>query len=56
MSDTDLDVADEAVKVCPVGAILKKHVGYKVPVGQRTYDHEPIGSEIEKKQKAGATN
>lgn len=56
LSDTDLDAADEAVKVCPVGAILKKHVGYKIPVGQRPFDHEPIGSEIEKKQEAAATN
>ena len=45
--DTDLDVADQAVELCPVGAILKKRVGYAVPVGKRLYDHEPIGSDIE---------
>jgi [NiFe] hydrogenase diaphorase moiety small subunit len=38
---------DQAVEACPVGAILKKRVGYAVPVGQRKYDHEPIGTEIE---------
>jgi hypothetical protein len=30
-----------------VGAILRKRVGYAVPVGKRLYDHEPIGTEIE---------
>jgi [NiFe] hydrogenase diaphorase moiety small subunit len=47
LKDTDLDVTDEAVGICPVGAILKKREGYKVPIGQRLYDHEPIGSDIE---------
>lgn len=47
LADTDADVTDKAVEVCPVGAILRKGVGYAIPVGQRKYDHEPIGSEIE---------
>jgi [NiFe] hydrogenase diaphorase moiety small subunit len=47
LADTDLDVADRAADICPVGAILKKHVGYSIPVGQRKYDHMPIGSDIE---------
>ncbi len=47
LSDTDINLTDKAVDVCPVGAILRKRVGYKVPVGQRLYDHKPIGSEIE---------
>lgn len=47
LKDTDLEVADAAVEVCPVGAILRKHEGYKTPVGQRPYDHQPIGSDIE---------
>ena len=48
--DTDIDVTDQAVEVCPVGAILKKRVGYAVPIGQRQYDHRPIGSDIEARQ------
>ena len=48
--DTDIDVTDQAVEVCPVGAILKKRVGYAVPIGQRQYDHQPIGSDIEARQ------
>jgi len=47
LAETDLKVADKAVEVCPVGAILKKRVGYAVPVGQRQYDQAPIGSDIE---------
>ena len=47
LADTDINVTDRAIDVCPVGAILRKHVGFKVPVGQRQYDHRPIGSEIE---------
>lgn len=47
LGGTDLDVSDKAVEICPVGAILRKRVGYKVPVGQRTYDEKPIGSDIE---------
>ena len=48
LGDTNLDVADKAADVCPVGAIIKKRVGFAVPVGQRLYDTKPIGSDIEK--------
>jgi [NiFe] hydrogenase diaphorase moiety small subunit len=44
---TNVDVADQAIDVCPVGALLKKRIGYAVPIGQRKFDHTPIGSEIE---------
>lgn len=37
----------EAMEVCPVGAILKKERGYYSPIGQRKYDNQPIGSDIE---------
>jgi [NiFe] hydrogenase diaphorase moiety small subunit len=47
LGNTDADAADKAISVCPVGAILRKRVGFAVPVGRRLYDHEPIGSEIE---------
>jgi len=49
LADTELESADKAVEACPVGSILKKRVGYKVPIGARLYDHNPIGSEIESK-------
>jgi len=49
LADTDMSAADEATDICPVGAILKKRVGFAVPIGKRLYDHQPIGSEIEAK-------
>jgi [NiFe] hydrogenase diaphorase moiety small subunit len=54
LADTNMDVTDQAVEICPVGAILKKRTGYRVPVGERVYDHQPIGSDIEHKQAAAA--
>jgi [NiFe] hydrogenase diaphorase moiety small subunit len=47
LARTDLKLADAVVEACPVGALMRKRVGYAVPVGQRPYDHEPIGSDIE---------
>lgn len=40
--------AQEAMEICPVGAILKKEQGYIVPIGERKFDKLPIGSDIEK--------
>ena len=48
LAETDADVTDKATEICPVGALLRKRVGYALPVGQRKYDHEPIGSDIER--------
>jgi [NiFe] hydrogenase diaphorase moiety small subunit len=42
LADTSLAVEDEAMRVCPVGVILRKRRGFRVPIGQRTYDEEPI--------------
>jgi [NiFe] hydrogenase diaphorase moiety small subunit len=47
LADTDMAETDRAAELCPVGCIIRKRVGYAVPVGQRIYDREPIGSEIE---------
>ncbi|MCK9522602.1 MAG: 2Fe-2S iron-sulfur cluster-binding protein [Proteobacteria bacterium] len=47
LSQTDLAGIDKAVDSCPVGAILRKGTAFSVPIGQRLYDNEPIGSEIE---------
>ena len=48
LAGTDLKVDDEAVSACPVGCLMEKRVGYAVPVGERLYDKEPIGSDVEK--------
>ncbi|HOF13060.1 MAG TPA: ferredoxin, partial [Spirochaetota bacterium] len=42
------DMAKKAMDLCPVGAILKKEVGFAIPIGKRKFDAKPIGSEIEK--------
>ncbi|MCL7963163.1 MAG: 2Fe-2S iron-sulfur cluster-binding protein [marine benthic group bacterium] len=47
LRDTDLDVSDRAVDICPVGAIIRKGVGFTVPIGARRYDGAPIGSDVE---------
>jgi [NiFe] hydrogenase diaphorase moiety small subunit len=47
---TNLSVTDKAAESCPVGCIVKKRVGFAVPIGQRLYDKKPIGSEIESRK------
>lgn len=42
LGDSELSASDKAVSVCPVGAILPKHVGYDQPIGERLYDNKPI--------------
>ncbi|MDD8030838.1 MAG: 2Fe-2S iron-sulfur cluster-binding protein [Acidobacteriota bacterium] len=40
----------QAMDICPVGAILKKEAGFRIPIGKRKFDYRPIGSEIEEKE------
>jgi len=42
LGDSSFDKEDKAAQVCPVGAILPKHQGYEVPIGERYYDRFPI--------------
>lgn len=49
LGETKLSATDKAAEVCPVGCIIKKRVGFAVPIGKRLYDTKPIGSEIENK-------
>jgi [NiFe] hydrogenase diaphorase moiety small subunit len=37
--------------VCPVGCIIRKRVGFSTPIGEREFDHAPIGSDIEAKRR-----
>jgi [NiFe] hydrogenase diaphorase moiety small subunit len=46
LGDTNLSVSDRAAHVCPTGAILIKRQGYKIPIGQRTFDQKNI-SEVQ---------
>ncbi len=45
LKDTDMALTDKAMQVCPVGVILKKRVGFSVPIGQRRYDKSPISAQ-----------
>lgn len=54
LAGTNLEVADRAAEVCPVGSIVKKRTGYAVPIGKRKYDQEPIGSDVEKRKAAAS--
>jgi len=42
LADTDIALTDKAVSVCPVGVILKKRVGFSVPIGRRRFDSGSI--------------
>jgi [NiFe] hydrogenase diaphorase moiety small subunit len=37
--------ARKAMDTCPVGAILRKEVGFAVPIGRRKFDAGPIGGD-----------
>ena len=45
LADTDIALGDKALEVCPVGAILRKGVGFSVPIGSRRYDLRPISAQ-----------
>ena len=45
--DISDELAQEAMDMCPVGAILRKEKGFDVPIGKRKYDHNPIGSDVQ---------
>jgi [NiFe] hydrogenase diaphorase moiety small subunit len=51
LADTDLAAADKAASFCPTGSLVVKRVGWKMPVGKRMYDKEPIGSDIAGRRK-----
>jgi [NiFe] hydrogenase diaphorase moiety small subunit len=41
------ELAQKAVDACPVGSILRRDKGFVIPIGERKYDTNPIGSNIE---------
>lgn len=42
LGDTNFSASDRAASVCPTGAILPKHRGFDIPIGQRIYDLKPV--------------
>jgi [NiFe] hydrogenase diaphorase moiety small subunit len=49
LSQTDAAVTDFAIsaEVCPVGCIIRKREGFRIPIGERDYDGRLIGDDIE---------
>jgi [NiFe] hydrogenase diaphorase moiety small subunit len=45
LADTDIAVTDKAMEVCPVGVILRKRVGFNVPIGDRRFDERPVSAQ-----------
>ena len=45
LADSSITAGDKAVEVCPVGVILRKGVGFAVPIGARRYDRQPISAQ-----------
>jgi [NiFe] hydrogenase diaphorase moiety small subunit len=45
LADTDIELTDKAMDVCPVGVIIRKRVGFATPIGERRYDREPISAQ-----------
>ncbi|GAB6051122.1 hypothetical protein JCM16106_19750 [Hydrogenophilus islandicus] len=41
LADTPLSETDHAARICPVGALNFKEVGFATPIGQRRFDHRP---------------
>ncbi len=41
------ELAQRAMDICPVGSILFREKGFVTPIGQRKFDKNPIGSDIE---------
>lgn len=55
--DSDINIDDCSANICPVGAILKKGLGFAVPIGERQYDEHtiaehPISFQTNKPQKS----
>lgn len=44
---TQMAAIDKAARVCPVACIVIKRDSYKIPTGQRRFDAQPIGADIE---------
>lgn len=41
------ELSQQAMDICPVGALLKKEIGFITPIGKRKFDNSAIGSDIE---------
>ncbi len=49
LGDSLFEATDRAAQICPVGALLPKHKGYGLPIGQRPYDIRAIDTATKRK-------
>jgi [NiFe] hydrogenase diaphorase moiety small subunit len=42
LRDSAVAATDRALSICPVGALMPKHQGFRIPIGQRPYDDQDI--------------
>ena len=47
LADTDVTLQDKAVRVCPVGVMLRKDKGFAVPIGKRVFDLKPVSAYVD---------
>lgn len=47
LKDTNIDINDRAMQVCPTGALMAKRRGYEQPIGERRFDQQGIQCEWE---------
>lgn len=47
LTDASIDDAAISAETCPVGCIIRKGVGFSVPIGKREFDQSIIGSDRE---------
>jgi len=47
LGKSTISLQDRALEVCPVGAILRKHQGFNVAIGQRRFDLQSIDQQGE---------
>lgn len=45
LASSEFEQSDHSASICPVGAILPKHMGFDVPIGKRRFDIEPLSAE-----------
>jgi [NiFe] hydrogenase diaphorase moiety small subunit len=45
LADSDIELTDKAMEVCPVGVIIRKRIGFAIPIGERRYDRRPISAQ-----------
>ncbi len=42
LKESEISPRDQAVRLCPTGALTVKGIGFEVPIGQRRFEVEPI--------------